>query len=269
MVLLIAAFAFALTQGGNEASLNPIAQAAVRTEESPGARMAFHATVRSGSGDRPIAMTGAGVYNGHTNRTRMTMTVPTPTGRLAMEVVGSGSQMYFRSKLFHSRLPPGDEWIGLDAALGMASETGVGTNSDPVAQLDRLKAVSDEFETLGKRKIRGTETTAYRSTFDLKGYAEYLRRKGSLKAATQYERVAEAVPSTTEVVTWIDAKGLVRRMGVTAESQDPNSRKTTSTDMTVDFYDFGISPEIQLPDPNTVQDVTPMVRAKLGLDSSS
>lgn len=39
--------------------------------------------------------------------------------------------------------------------------------------------------------------------------------------------------------------------------------------MTVDFYDFGISPEIQLPDPSTVYDANPMIRSKLGLDGSS
>jgi hypothetical protein len=35
------------------------------------------------------------------------------------------------------------------------------------------------------------------------------------------------------------------------------------------LYDFGISPDIQLPDLDTVYDVTPVLRAKLGLDSSS
>jgi hypothetical protein len=35
-----------------------------------------------------------------------------------------------------------------------------------------------------------------------------------------------------------------------------------------DFYDFGISPDIQLPDSDTVYDATPTIRAKLGLDYS-
>jgi ribose/xylose/arabinose/galactoside ABC-type transport system permease subunit len=44
-VLLIASVAFAWLRGGDEASLNPIAQAAVRTQELPGGRTSFHTTV--------------------------------------------------------------------------------------------------------------------------------------------------------------------------------------------------------------------------------
>ena len=56
---------------------------------------------------------------------------------------------------------------------------------------------------------------------------------------------------------------------MTGESRNPVSGEETSTETTADFYDFGISPEIQTPDPDTVYDVTPTLRAKLGLDSSS
>ncbi len=214
-------------------------------------------------------MSGTGVFNGLTDRSQLTFTVPTPSGGVEMKGIGSGSQLYYKSDLLQSGLPSGYEWMGFDASLGSASETTVVASSDPSAQLDLLRAVSDEFETLGKKKIRGAETTGYRSTFDLDGVAQYLRGKGSVKAAEQYERVAETVPTTTEVVTWIDSKGLVRRMKMTGDAQDLSSGEETSTETTADFYDFGISPDIQLPDPDTVYDVTPMLRVKLGLDSSS
>lgn len=268
-VVLIGAVVFASLHGGNEASLNPIAQAAARTQDASGGRISYHVTVQGGSQSHPIAMSGAGVFNGETNRSQMTLTVPTPSGEVEMEGVGDGSQLYYRSDLLQSGLPPGDEWMGFDASLGTASETAIAASSDPGAQLDLLRAVSDEFETLGKKRIRGVEVTGYRSTFDLDGVAEYLRGEGSVKAAEQYERVAEAVPTTTEVVAWIDAKGLVRRMKMTAEPQGAGPGEGTSTETTADFYDFGISPDIQLPDPDTVYDVTPTLRAKLGLDSSS
>jgi hypothetical protein len=268
-VVLIVTVVFAWLHGGDEASLNPIAQAAARTQEAAGGRTSFHATVRGDSQPHPITTSGVGVFNSQMNRSQLTMTVPTPDGRVEMEGVGSGSQMYFKSELLQPRLPSGDEWLGLDASLGSASETAVAANADPTAQLDLLRAVSDEFKMLGEKKIRGEETTGYRSKFDLDDITEYLRGKGSGKAAEQYERIAEAVPTTTEVVVWIDAKGLVRRMTMTGESQDPSSGEVTSTETTADFYDFGISPDIQLPDPDTVYDVTPMIRAKLGLDSSS
>lgn len=267
--LLIVVVVFALTQGGSGTSLNPIAQAAALTEESSGARVSFHGTVQKGSPPNPVPFSGEGVFDGQTNRSQMTFTFSTPNGELEMEGIGGGSKMYFKSKLLQSGLPDGDEWLGFDASLGDSSETGVGANSDPSAQLDLLRAVSDKFETLGQKRIRGVETTGYRSTFDPNHYADYLREKGSVNAARDYERVAETAPSTAEVETWIDGKKLVRRIEMKVNVKDPSSGEETSTTIIEDFYDFGISPEIQLPDPSSVYDVTSKIRAQLGLEGSS
>jgi hypothetical protein len=265
-VLLIAVVAFAWMHGDDETSLNPIAQAAIRTQQSSGGRSSFHGIVRGPSMPDPLRLSGDGMFNGQTNRSQVTMTIPTPAGGVEMEGVGSGTQMYFKSKLFEGGLPSGDEWVGIDASFGTSSETEIGANSDPSAQLDLLRAASDEFETLGKEKVRGVETTVYRSTFDFDSFADYLRGKGAAKAAEQYERLAEGAPSNSEFETWIDDRGLVRRMKIDQESHDPDSGDATTMEMTADFYDFGISPDIQLPDPGTVYDATPMVRSHLGLD---
>jgi hypothetical protein len=186
-----------------------------------------------------------------------------------MEGVGSGSPFYYRSDLLKSALPSGDEWMGLDMSLGSSSETGAVAVASPGEQLAVLRAVSDKFEKLGKKRVRGVETTGYRSSLDPERYAEYLRGKGSMKAAEEYEQLAKTVPSTTDVETWIDGKGLVRQVILKSDAHDPRSGEETSTKMTVDFYDYGISPEIQLPNPDTVYDATPMIRSKLGLGGSS
>jgi len=267
-VLLIGVVVYAWTRGGNEASFNPIARAAVRTQRASGGRTAFHATVRAHSLPHAIAMSGQGVFNGRTNRSRLTLEVPTPAGEFEMEGVGSGSHFYLRSEQLKSGLPEGDEWLGLDMSLGSSSETGAVANADPSAQLAVLRAVSDKVEEIGKKRVRGIETTGYRSALDAGSYARYLRRKGSVKAANQYERLAKAVPSATEVETWIDGKGLVRRTEMTVDSHDPSSGEATTMEMTIDFYDFGISPDVRLPDPATVYDATPTVRSGLGLRSS-
>lgn len=215
-------------------------------------------------------MSGRGLFNGTTNRSQLTMAVSTPSSRrVEMEGVGSGSHFYYRSDLLKSALPGGDEWMGLDMTLGSSSETGAVASASPSEQLAVLRAVSDNVEKLGQKRVRGVKTTGYLSSLDHERYAEYLRDKGSMKAAEEYEQVAKAVPSTIEVETWVDAKGLVRQTILRAHSHDPSTGKETSTEMTVDFYDFGISPEIQLPSPDTVYDATPMIRSKLGLGGSS
>jgi hypothetical protein len=229
--LVIAIVVFASVQGGDEVSLNPIAQAAVRTQESPGAKILLHATATKQSGSGPIEMSGRGAYNGRTGRSETTITAHGPTGSMKLQAVASRTHLYFKSEAFRSELPGNDEWMGLNLSQDTQSDGALSSNSDPSSQLDLLKSVSDEFETLGKDTIRGVKTTGYRSTL-----------KTGLK-----------------VETWIDGKGLVRRMRMKASPSDP-----TSVDMTVDFYDFGISPDIKLPDPDTVFDATHMAGLKAG-----
>lgn len=231
VALTIAIAVFASVQGGGESSLNPIAQAAVRTQESPGARALLHATAQKQSGSGPIEMSGRGVYNGQTDRSEMTITAHGPTGDFKLQSVGDGTHIYFKSEAFQSELPGGDEWMGLDLSRYTQSDAVLSSNSDPSSQLDLLKSVSDKFETLGKETIRGVKTTGYRGTLD----------------------------TGLEFETWIDGKGLVRRITMKGDPSDP-----TSVEMTVDFYDFGISPDIKLPDPETVFDATDLARHEAG-----
>jgi hypothetical protein len=268
VLLLVGTGVVALTQGGNESSLNPIAQAAARTQDSSGGRTSFYGTITGQGLHHPIEISGRGLFNGTTNRSRlsMAMTAPAPVGRIEMEGVGSASHFYYRSDAFKSVLPEGDEWVGLDLSLGSPSETGAIASASPTGQLGMLRAVSDRFEKLGEKRVRGVETTGYRSAVDPDRYAEYLRGKGAPKAAEEYEQVSETVPEAIEIETWIDGKGLVRQTTVKSNGHDPHSGDETSMEMTIDFHDFGTSPEIELPDPDTVYDLSPTVRPKLGLD---
>ncbi len=222
-VLVIAIVVFASTQGGNEVSLNPIAQAAVRTQESPGARTLFHATAQTQSRSGSIEMSGRGAFNGQTDRSEMTIIAHGPTGDFEMRGVASGAHVYFKSEAFQSELPGDDEWMGLDFSQYAQSNAALPAHSDPSSQLDLLKSVSDEFETLDKETIRGVKTIGYRGKFD---------------TGLKFE-------------TWIDDEGLVRRMKIKGSPSDP-----ASVEMTMDFYDFGISPDIELPDPDSVFDAT-------------
>ncbi len=268
-LVLLGIAVYTLAQGGNDPSLNPIALAAARTQHSPGARFSFHGSVEGRSLQQTLTMTGSGLLNGQTNRVQITETVGHPgTGTLQMEGVGSGGQFYYRSNAFGHGLPSGDEWVGFDSTLGASSEAPIPSGSGPGAELAQLRAVSSKFETLGKEKIRGVETTAYRSTFDFNGLADHLRSEGADKAAQEYEQLAEKVPTTTEVVTWIDGRNLIRRMKLTAHSLERSSGERTVTVATTDFFDFGISPEIQLPNADTVYDITPKIQAQLGLSGS-
>lgn len=267
-VALVAIAAFALLGGGDEVSLNPIAQAAERSQESPGARVSLRGVVRGSSAPQPIEMSGEGLLDNETDRVSATLTMHTPTDDIEMEMVTAGTTAYMRSELFESHLPGGAEWVSYDVSLGTSSETAFAGESDPAAQLDMLRGVSDEFETLGPQEIRGVETTGYRSLIDPDANAERLRDQGSEAAAELYERVVEKTHPTTEIETWIDAEGLVRRTRMKLHSEDPESGEKSSFDMTMDFFDYGTVPVIQLPDPDSVYDMTPLIEKELELDGS-
>jgi hypothetical protein len=266
--LLLIAGAVSWIQGRGGGPLNPIAKAAAATENSSGAKFSFRATVSSASLPQPLTTVGQGAFNGQTNRSQMTLHVATPKGTIAMEALGSGTNAYYKSKSLQAELPDGDEWLGIDLGLGSVPSSSVNANPDPSALLDLLRAVSDELETLGEKAIDGAETKGYRGTFDPDRYINYLRDKVSAEAAKQYEELSETAPSTIELETWIDDGNLVRRMGMTVHTRSPESEQTT-VKMSANFHDFGIAPEIQLPDPDSIYDATPKVRAELGLDDPS
>lgn len=263
--ILIVLVAVALSRGDGEYSLNPIAEAAARTQRASGARSEIRAVYSIPGAGRSISMRGNGVYNGRTGRSEVTLIVPTAIGTMTMESVGDGSTVYMRSKLLQPGLPPGDEWMAIEVGLGRSSETSFASSAGPGAQLELLKAVTGDVETIGEEKVDGVETTGYRGSYDLPAYARFLRDEGSDAAARQFERLAKAMPSTTEVETWIDGDGLVRRVRVAMEMTNVKAGGTMSMDMTEDFSDFGIAPEVQVPDPATVFDATPLALAELGL----
>lgn len=268
-VLLIAIVAFAWLHGGSE-SLNPIAAAAAHTEGANGARMAVRYVYAYPNLPKPISATGEGEYNGKTGRSQLSVSVPVPNGDIELEAVGDSRTAYLRSDAFKDGLPPGDEWMRLEIGLANSAETSAAGSSDLKAQLGQLRAVSGNVETLGDARVRGIETTGYRSSFDLADYASYLRGRGSRVAAQQYEHVARAFPTTNEVEVWVDADNFVRQARIRTSYLKPKPTQPRVMDMTIDYFDFGVTPEIHLPDPSAVFDASPLVRAELGLlDGSS
>jgi len=269
-VLLIAVVVFAWQHGSDEASLNPIAEAAAHTEHANGARMTVQYAYTYPNLPRSIPASGEGVYNGRTGRSQLSVSVPIPNHDFKMEAVGDSRTVYLRSDIFKGGLPPGDEWMGIQVGLANSAETSAAGSSDLKAQLGQLRAVSGNVEALGQAEVRGVETTGYRSSFDLADYASYLRRQDSAVAARQYERVAETVPTTNEVEVWVDADDFIRQVRIKTTYLKPKRFQPRTMDMTIEYFDFGVTPEIHLPKPSTVFDATPVTRAELGLlDGSS
>lgn len=256
--LLLAVALFASQQGDDGGGpLNAIAAAAEKTQEEPGARATIRTVFTSPERSEPLTISGEMVFNDETERSRGVLTFRSPeSGELEqMRTVTDGLVMYMSWEAFG--LADGKEWMKLDLSLGGDPELPFPSSGDPQEELQLLRETIGARK-LGKEEVRGVPTTRYRGEVDPAEQAERLRDEGQegLAAATE----TEDNPLVVEV--WIDAEGLIRRMRY-LRSRDVGGDQPEVMDMRIDFFDFGITPEIDVPEEDEVLDATPLLRAEI------
>ncbi|HEY7950406.1 MAG TPA: hypothetical protein VID51_06170 [Solirubrobacterales bacterium] len=263
--ILIVAFAlFAWQQGGDgegDGPLNAIAEAAERTQGESGGRATMRAIVSSPAGSESFTMTGEMVFNDETGRSRAVLTIPRSESSrfVKMQMIGDGTVMYLRSSRF-GELPGGREWMALDfSSLGPEMDTPLPTNGDAKGELELLEAATGDVQKLGKEDVRGVPTTRYRGTVDASENVEWLREEGAEDLASRIEE------GPLQVEAWIDADGLIRRMRFVKSEPREGGEGPMTIDMRMDFYDFGISPEIDVPESSEVFDATSLAKDEIGL----
>lgn len=263
-ILIAALVVFAWQQGGGDGDgpLNAIAAAAEKTQQQPGGRAVMHSLITVPGQGAPVTMTGRIVYDAE-GRSQAVITAPQSAGGdpMKLETVYEGTVMYMRSSQFGS-LPGGAEWMKLDLALGDDVEMPTPANADAKGELALLEAVGDDVRKLGREDVRGVPTTHYRGTISKADQVDRMQEAG----ADSLSSVAEKEGSPVQVEAWVDAEGLVRRMRMVSSKSSEKGDGQTTMDMTMDFIDFGIEPEIDLPDSSEVFDATDLTREKLGLD---
>jgi hypothetical protein len=256
---------FAAQQGGDgdgAGSLNAIAAAAERTQSEPGGRTALRTVIYSPAQSESFTISGPGVFDAEgRSRAILKFRRPESDELVEMQMVGSEDALYMSSDLFGS-LPDGDKWMSLDLSSLQGSEAPVPTDGNALGELALLEAVADDVQKLGLEDVRGVSTTRYRGKVDNSERAEQLREGGAEELASEID---EGSPLRIEV--WIDADGLVRRMRYVKVEREKGDENATTTDMRVDFFDFGFEPEIELPDSSEVFDATTIAREAAGLPS--
>jgi hypothetical protein len=157
-------------------------------------------------------------------------------------------------------LPPGKSWVKVDLAtagqsVGVDSGLGQAQAGDPSQTLDYLRGVTGNVARVGTDDIRGTHTTHYRTTVDLR------------KAADQSPTARDAINSTIKLLgsssqpldVWIDAQGRVRRIHYTVDLS--KSKATTpsipgSATFTLDLFDFGVPVQATIPPADQIADLS-------------
>jgi hypothetical protein len=168
--------------------------------------------------------------------------------------------MYMRSATF-GELPGGAEWMKLDLSEQVGSQM---QTMDPREQLKMLRS-SKDFEEVGSERVRGVPTTHYKATVDQGDEVDRLRDEGEDAAADFLEKVIEANDGveTVDVEAWVARDKTIRRMKMEIPFSLGAAPAGGSMVMTMDLYDFGIEPDIELPSDDEVFDATNIAREEV------
>ena len=249
LVVVIAIVAFVLAQSGGSGGgpLNAIAKAAEVTQREPGGRAVITATVTSPGTSDGLTETGTMVFD-DSGRSRGTLTLKGhKTGREGkFSVVVNGKKSYVSSELLDS-IPEGKKWMEVDYSSATAD---VGSSNPaeagPQEGLKILENVLDA-EAVGKEDIEGVPTTHYR---------------GTLPTSSKVFGV-ELHVTTSSVDVWIDAQDQVRQMHIVISGSVGESSLSTTTEMSLNFVEFGRVPKIATPNPDEVFNATSEIESQV------
>jgi hypothetical protein len=258
----------ALHSDGNP--LNPVAEAAQRTEHAPGMKFAFEFTYSVPSSTRTVVGHGSGAYNARTGRSEIDFSVPVPgQPTVTMHGVDDGRTTFLRSPVLTPGLPPGKSWLAMQPLLGHNAETAFGGGGNAKSSLEMLRAASDSVDEKGKVTIRGHETTVYAGTLELGKVSALLQERGEKELAREFREVAKLSPSSMPFEVWIDENGMARRLRLVQQLPTAGGQPALTMDTKMEFFDFRVKPKISLPPAAEVFDTTPMMRAELNMLNGS
>jgi hypothetical protein len=267
-VLLIAVVVNYVAHGDTE-GLNPVAEAAERTANMAGAKIAIEVKYSSSSSPTALIGNGSGVFDAHTGRTDVNISLPVPSGPpVFAEVVSTPQTVFVRGSGLEGELPPGKRWLEVEPLLAASEQTAFASNDSAQGTLEALGTVGS-VDREDRQIVRGDLTTRYKSEIDPAKVVDVLKEKGDADLARAYEILAEKTPLGMGVEVWIDGKGLVRQITMTQQIPTTDGNETTS-ETRMQFYDFGPQTGVKPPKRAQVFDYTPVLHAQLGLmDGSS
>jgi hypothetical protein len=249
-LLLILVVVNSLLNSGDENPFNPVAAAAEHAEKVPGARMSIYVVYSSPASTRSVSAGGSGVFNAETERSRITLDLDSPaTGSIHLVQITDGDSEYTGGDTVAPELPPGKQWVRTDKGSAQEGETPLDTD-------DSLKMLSSSggVKLVGRESIDGKATKRYRGEVSLADFVDYLREHGKDETADTYERVEGTSPTPISAEGWVDRKKLLRRLRIVMPMPGKVGQPPLTVDMRMDFFDYGIRPDIRVPDPDSVVD---------------
>jgi hypothetical protein len=249
---------------GEQAALDAsgLAASADATAKAGGARFELSVKQEVPGAAEPVPITASGVIDAAGRRALMTMDLSALADQLGavdlgdgrIEAVVDGLVVYMKASFLpDGLLPPGKEWLRLDAAalakragITAADLAAVGGN-DPLKLLDYLRGVSGTVDRVGEQELDGVSTTHYRANVDLRRSLKRLPPSVRTGAKPGIDRLVELAGPTLPVDVWVDDDGLVRRLEGTLTMRPPGTTQKVTTSYRLDLSEYGIEPDIQPP----------------------
>ena len=246
----------------NRGGKNPVAAAAEATSNSPGVRISYSGQA---GGPESMGFTGTGVMNGETDRAliRMRGTGSSASGvqSFTLEEILDDGDLYMHSPELGGAFGGSARWMLMRSEVFgdilRSDATGSALAGSPSQQLDALKDASYHVTEVGPEQVNGVVATHYSALIDVGKLTDQLKGEISDELADLVDRAMQDV-SSARVDVWVDDKGLIRR-----ESQSSSMGSLGTFTMTMNFTDYGIHPNIQVPPPNQVYDLTPFMQKAL------
>jgi hypothetical protein len=257
-----------------------VAHAAEKTSASGGARIDGTMAMRF-QGIR-IPMTIDGAISFDDRRMRMTLDyghvkglpdsdldeVRSDSG-MPMQLVQTPDEMYISTSQLRERgRADGVEWAQVDLSE-LDDKTGLDlqranqfTEVNPEAMLRALRTTGDARKT-GSDNIRGVVADRYSGTIDMRRYPELVPAKDRETAKRTADVMVKQWGGPTQTLdVWIDDRGLILRERMPMHfSVDGEKVKAL---LVLDFLDAGRAQQVEVPDGDSVVDVTDKVADKVG-----
>lgn len=231
--------------------------AGTKTAEAGTARVAM---TMAGTG---FSMTSGGASSLDDLEAEMTTTIEAGGQRAETETRLLDGVMYLKMP----GLPGGKPWVKLDLDQLSAGGANIGAlarvrQNDPTQALSYFAGVSDDIREDGKEDVRGTATTRYRGTFDLRKAAGAQTDAEAKKAV---ETVIESIGTATFPATvWIDGEGRMRKMVYEFDAAKLKTAPGLSGTLTTTFemYDFGVRVDVNPPPAEDTADAAKVFSGK-------
>lgn len=270
---------------GQPIGFQELSRSATSSAKASSGRFSFDMSLSFPGAEEPFAFSGEGAFDTASERASFTIDMSSfaslfgglfsgmagPNAANApdfddpelwkIEAVQDGAVSYVRFPALDEQLPSGKSWIRADERasidgfeLGQFEQF---TTNDPRMVLESLRAISGDVETVGTEELRGTVTTHYRATLDLRDYEKLApaAKRDELGALVE-QMTGQAGVGEIPVDVWLDEHGLVRKLALVFTVTQPGTSESSEASLTFELWDYGEDVAIEPPPASDVVDAS-------------